>query len=61
VRATTCAAAIAAILATAPAAAAPPRDASLATLRAGKLGLFIHYGPSTLLNAPTATDWMEGV
>ncbi len=48
-------------LASGTAAAATPRDDALATLRAAKLGLFIHYGPSTLLNAPTTDAWWRGI
>jgi alpha-L-fucosidase len=34
---------------------------SAAEAAPGQLGIFIHYGPSTLLNKSSETDWMRGV
>jgi alpha-L-fucosidase len=37
------------------------RQRNLAPIRAAALGLFIHYGPSSLLNAPSSDAWWRGI
>jgi alpha-L-fucosidase len=37
------------------------RERNLAPIRAAALGLFIHYGPSSLLNAPSSDAWWREI
>lgn len=52
---------VAALLCVSPAAAGKPRPAAVRVRPQSPLGIFIHYGPSTLLNADSTADWMRGV
>jgi alpha-L-fucosidase len=51
----------AACLAAAAVVAVLAAGAESATRPAGRLGLFIHYGPSTLLNAAGEQAWIDGI